>query len=235
MDALELSLREKELRCLLDLSRLVETPGIDLEGILEGTVHILPQAMKYPEISCVRLTLMDRCYQTANFRTTEWHLSATIKVHGKIEGKLTVCYLEERPPLAEGPFASQKHHLLQAIAERIGKITERKLATAALAKSEKRLNDIVENALVGICIVQEEREVYRNPELRRLIGEVEDGAAGDEIEEAVSEREVVERGHTEVVSGQAGCDAGRERPDLPDLFGIGIDAEDSGPATHEVV
>ncbi len=177
MDALELSLREKELRCLLDLSRLVETPGIDLEGILEGAVHILPPAMKYPEITCVRLTLMDRCYQTANFRTTEWRLSAPIKVHGKIEGKLTVCYLEERPPLAEGPFASQKRHLLRAIAERIGKITERKLATAALAKSEKRLNDIVENALVGISIVQEGREVYRNPELRRLIGEVEDGVS----------------------------------------------------------
>ena len=48
------------------------------------------------------------------------------------------------------------------------------MATAALTKSEKRLNDIIENALVGISIVQEGRSVYRNPELRRLIGEVGD-------------------------------------------------------------
>jgi PAS domain S-box-containing protein len=171
MKDLELSLREKELRCLLDLSRLVETPGIDLEGILEGTVHILPPAMKYPEISCARLTLWDQCYQTANYKPTRWRVSAPIKINGQVEGQLTVCYLEERPPMAEGPFASQKRHLLQAIAERIGKIAERKLATAALAKSEKRLNDIVENSLVGISIIQEGREVYRNPELRRLIGE----------------------------------------------------------------
>ena len=177
MNQLDLSLRDKELRCLLDLSQLVETPGIGLEGILEGTVHILPPAMKYPEISCAQLTLMDHCHQTANFRPTEWRLSSPINVHGQVQGKLTVCYLESRPSLGEGPFAREKRALLDAIAERIGKITERKLATAALAKSEKRLNDIVENALVGISIVQEGREVYRNPELRRLIGEVGDGVS----------------------------------------------------------
>jgi PAS domain S-box-containing protein len=96
---------------------------------------------------------------------------------GEVQGTLTVGYLEARPPLDEGPFAREKRNLLDAVAERIGKIVEHKLATAALAKSEKRLNDIVENALVGISIIQEGREVYRNPELRRLIGDVADGAS----------------------------------------------------------
>ena len=177
MNELELSLREKELRCLLDLSHLVETPGIDLEGILEGAVHILPPALKYPDISCAQLTLMGHCHQTANFRRTNWRLSSPIRVHNQIQGELTVCYLEERPPLDVGPFAGEKRRLLDAVAERIGKIAERKLATAALAKSEKRLNDIVENALIGISIVQDGQEVYRNPELRRLIGEVDKGAS----------------------------------------------------------
>jgi len=181
MNELELSLREKELRCLLDLSRLVETPGIDLEGILAGTVHILPPAMKYPEISCARVTLLGKHYQTANFKTTEWKLSAPIKIEDRVQGRLTVCYLEARPPLAEGPFASQKRNLLKAVAERIGKIAERKLATAALAKSEKRLTDIVENSLVGISIIQEGREVYRNPELRRLIGDADAQASFFEL------------------------------------------------------
>jgi PAS domain S-box-containing protein len=129
--------------------------------------------MKYPEISCARLTLLDHCYQTAGYRTTEWRLSAPIKVHGQVQGQLTVCYLEERPPLAEGPFASQKRNLLKAVAERLGRIAERMMAMKALSRSEKRLNDIVENALVGISILQEGREVYRNPELRRLIGEAD--------------------------------------------------------------
>ena len=203
MNDLELSLREKELRCLLDLSRLVETPGIDLEGILAGTVQILPPAMKYPEISCARLTLLGKSYQTDNFRSTEWRLSAPIKIKGQVEGKLTICYLDARPPLAEGPFASQKRHLLKAIAERIGKIAERKLATAALAKSEKRLNDIVENALVGISIVQAGREVYRNPELRRLMGDTDNQESFLELRHVHPEdRKKVQFAVNSLLSGQ---------------------------------
>lgn len=176
MNNFELKMREKELRCLLDLSDLVETPGIELGDILKGIVHILPPALRYPDISCARLTLMDQCHQSANFKPTEWCLSSPIQVNGQIQGKLTVCYLESRPLLDEGPFAREKRTLLEIVAERIGKIAERELAAAALAKSEKRLNDIVENALIGISIVQDGQEVYRNPELRRLIGGVDDGA-----------------------------------------------------------
>jgi hypothetical protein len=87
VNELDLSLREKELRCLLDLSRLVETPGIELDGILAGIVQILPAAMKYPEISYARLTLMDHCHQTANFKMTEWCLSSPVKIQGKFKGR----------------------------------------------------------------------------------------------------------------------------------------------------
>jgi len=174
MNDLELSLREKELRCLLDLSQLVETPGIDLEGILEGVVQLLPPAMKYPDISCARLQLMGQRHQTANFKHTEWCLSSPIKIKGEIQGDLTVCYLEGRPSQDEGPFPRTKRNLLDAVASRIGKIAELFLATNALAKSEKRLNDIVENVLVGICIVQDERVVYRNPELHKLMGDLDE-------------------------------------------------------------
>lgn len=62
MNESDLKLREKELKCLLDLSQLVEPPGIDLDRILAGTVHILPPAMRYPNISCARLTLTNRVF-----------------------------------------------------------------------------------------------------------------------------------------------------------------------------
>jgi hypothetical protein len=127
VNELDLSLREKELRCLLNLSRLVETPGIELDSILAETVQMLPAAMKYPEISCAQLILMDHCHQTANFRATEWRLSSPVKIHGEVQGTLTVGYLEARPLLDEGPFAREKRNLLDAVAEGIGKITERKL------------------------------------------------------------------------------------------------------------
>ncbi|MBL0712820.1 MAG: PAS domain S-box protein [Desulfosarcina sp.] len=200
----DLNLREKELRCLLDLSRLVETPGIELEGILKGTVQILPSALKYPDISCARLTVMDHCHQTANFSPTEWCLSSSIKIHGQIQGKLTICYLEPRPPLDDGPFSREKRTLLNAVAERIGEIAEHQLARAALAKSETRLKDIVDNALVGISIVQEGEVVYRNPELRRICGEMGDHVCFLEPQRIYPEdRAKVHKTFEALLSGQA--------------------------------
>ena len=35
-------------------------------------------------------------------------------------GHLKVCYLEERQASDEGPFLIQEHHLLNAIAEKLG-------------------------------------------------------------------------------------------------------------------
>lgn len=50
----------------------------------------------------------------------------------------------------KGPFAKEKRHQLDALTEQIGKIAEHKMATTALAQSEKRLNDIVENFPVDL-------------------------------------------------------------------------------------
>ncbi|MGE5752579.1 MAG: MASE3 domain-containing protein, partial [Deltaproteobacteria bacterium] len=49
-------------------------------------------------------------------------------------------------------------------------ITDRKRIENALRESEERFRDLVEQSPVGICIVQEGRIVFRNPEQRRLFG-----------------------------------------------------------------
>jgi len=47
-------------------------------------------------------------------------------------------------------------------------ITEKKEAREALQKSEKRFRDLVENSLIGIAIIQENRIIFRNPEYERI-------------------------------------------------------------------
>ncbi len=49
-------------------------------------------------------------------------------------------------------------------------VTEVKLAQKALEDSEKRFRDLVENALTGISIVQDNQVVYQNQEQERLLG-----------------------------------------------------------------
>ena len=117
--------RVKELNCFYNISELVETPGNSLEELLRGSLSIIPPAWRYQEITCVRITIGDQEFKTENFLETNWKLSTDILVGEKRVGTLEVCYLEERPQSDEGPFLNEERSLLDAIAERLGRIIER--------------------------------------------------------------------------------------------------------------
>jgi DNA-binding NarL/FixJ family response regulator len=124
---LQRALRErlKELNCLYEISRLIDSHGNSLEPILQGIVEILPSSWQYPEICCARLTLHDEEHATTNFRRTVWRQSAEIHVNGEPAGAVEVCYLREMPEVDEGPFLREERELITAVAERAGKIVER--------------------------------------------------------------------------------------------------------------
>ncbi len=124
----DLDERMKELQYIYELSNLVETPGISLDGILQGMVELILPAWEHPEVTCGRIVFENDEFKTKNFKTTQWKQSADIKVHGKKVGAIEVYYLEEKPPNFEGPFLKEERHLIDVIAERLGRITERKKA-----------------------------------------------------------------------------------------------------------
>ena len=139
----DLKERVKELNCLYSISSMVERQDITLEEILQGTVTIIPDAWQYPEITCSRITLRPRTYQTINFRQTQWRQSKQIIVAGREIGSLDVCYLKRKPERDEGPFLKEERSLLNAIAERIGEIIERRRAEDALRESEAQNKALV--------------------------------------------------------------------------------------------
>ncbi len=124
----DLNERVKELDCLYGMARLVEQSGITLEGILNGAAHLVASAWQYPEITCARIVFGNREFRTGVFQETGWRQSATIKVSGKEAGCVEVGYLEERPESCEGPFLREERALLEAVAERLGRIIERQEA-----------------------------------------------------------------------------------------------------------
>ena len=125
---MENALRErvKELSCFYGISSLVETSGISLEEILQGTVELIPPSWQYPEVTCARLTLHGKEYKTRNFQETAWRQSSDIAVAEEPAGCVEVCYLEEKPESDEGPFLKEEKLLIRSIAERVGRITERR-------------------------------------------------------------------------------------------------------------
>ena len=137
--------RTKELRCLFEIGKIVEEPGISPENIYRRTAEIIPPAWQYPEITCARVIMEGGEFRTDNFQETEWRQSATVRVHGQEAGIVEVCYLEERPGAHEGPFLAEERHLIEAIAERLGRIVERIRSEEALRTSERRYRTLIEN------------------------------------------------------------------------------------------
>jgi len=166
----ELGERVNQLNCLYAISNLVEKRDTSLEALIRGIVDLIPPAWQYPEITCARVILEGEEFKTEKFKKTKWKLSSDIIVHGKLGGTFEVCYLEKRPECDEGPFLKEERKLLNAIAERTGRIIERKRAEGALRESEKSFRDLIENSLTGICIVQNNQIIYQNPEQERLLG-----------------------------------------------------------------
>lgn len=152
----DLGERVKELNCLYGISRLREDPKLSVPEILQRIVELIPPAWHYPGITCARIRVGDESYVTGNFKETAWSQASTIQVYGDETGRVEVNYLEEMPELDEGPFLEDERRLIDAIAERVGRIIEHRHAQARAEEYQNELRSLAsEMALV------EERERRR--------------------------------------------------------------------------
>ncbi len=117
--------RVKELNCLYGISKLDETPNISLDELIQGTVDLIPSSLMYPENTCSRILLDGKEYKTKNFKETNPKLSSDIFINDKRMGVLEIYCLEGKSEIDEEPSLGEEISLINAIAERIGHITER--------------------------------------------------------------------------------------------------------------
>lgn len=145
--------RVKELQCLYGITELVEDSGDDIQKIFQGIVNLIPPSWQYPEITCARMTFAGQQYYTGKFSETKWKQSVDIKVGGKCCGTLEVFYLEKMPDSDEGPFLKEERALINAIAERTGRMAERILAQEELRQLHYNLGERVKElqCLYGIA------------------------------------------------------------------------------------
>ena len=153
----EAALRERveELRCLYSVADLVGNDG-PLDEILQGTAERMPPGWCHNDIACARVVLDGREFKTRNFRTTRWSQASEIVLLGQPAGLVELCYLEERPVMDEGPFLKEERDLIDAIAERLSRVVERKRVDEALRTSEERHRTILLTALDGFWLVDTE-------------------------------------------------------------------------------
>jgi len=131
--------RLKELKCLFRISELVDYFEDDLESILQGIIKIIPESWQYPDITEVKVVLDGKSYVSPDYKETAWIQRAKVKCNGMYIGEISVCYTEKRDEQYEGPFLEDERILLNAVAERLGRITERIRSKELLKLEEEAL------------------------------------------------------------------------------------------------
>ncbi|MFW6111042.1 MAG: PAS domain S-box protein, partial [Thermoproteota archaeon] len=166
--------RVKELQCLYSLSQLTGNSDLSVEEILEESVKLIPPAWQYPEVTCARIALEDRKYETPNFRKSQWSQKADITVQGEIAGSVQVYYMEDKPTRDEGPFLKEERALIESFAETLGRTIERKRTEKELSYLDRVLRTIRKinqflvweedrnDLLNGVCELLIENRAYYN-------------------------------------------------------------------------
>jgi PAS domain S-box-containing protein len=131
-DQRQLQQRLKHLNCLYGLSKIVNRQEIPLEKIFQETVYLIRDAYKYPTAMCVRITFDGIRYKTDNFKKSELSRHTQIKAQGEDVGVIEVYHLGGKVKNGEEIFLKEEDDLLNAVAEWVGSIAERKKAEEKL-------------------------------------------------------------------------------------------------------
>lgn len=200
----DLNQRYRELSCLYEISKMLETPDISLDMISERVVALLPPAWQYPEITWAKILIGEKEFKTENFNDSFPRQSADIVVHGCIKGSVEVGYLEKRPESDEGPFLKEERYLINEIAGRLGRVIERVKAEGALSESEERYKTLAENSLTGIFVIQDDVVVYGNGRLSDILGHSTDQILGCPFLELVhpEDRQIILQRRTSRTRGE---------------------------------
>jgi len=122
VDKLLLSLQEraKELNCLYEVEQALNRLDAPLDEAFQAVVDAIPPGWQYPDVCRATIEIGDRTWRSDEFVPTDWVQTADVVVQDEVVGRVTVCYVEERPRETIGPFLKEEERLIRTIAERLG-------------------------------------------------------------------------------------------------------------------
>jgi len=173
----DLQERIKELNCFYGISTIIEK-DLPMEDTLQKVVNLFPDAWQYPDITCARILFDDNIYQTDNFQETSWKQSSSIIVNKAQVGAVEVFYFEERPEMDEGPFLKEERSLIDAVAERMGRVSERKQAGETLHDREYLFKSFTEASFESIFFSENGICIEQNPVAEITFGYTSEEAIG---------------------------------------------------------
>ena len=143
--------RVKELNCLYDVARLIETTPSD-EALLPALVNVLPAGWRYPDLTVARITVKEREFLSEGFQPGTIRQESVLTVYGTVVGSIEVFFTGDPVVYGTNPFLPEESSLLLAIAERISRMLERHWSEVTLRESEEKYRRLFEQVSDAIFI-----------------------------------------------------------------------------------
>ena len=140
----DLSESNKQLRCILDLSRLAAHEFANLEELIEKALRLIPPSWQFPELCQAQIQLGNKKWQTDDFpEESIYQLSANIPLKDGETGTLRLAYKENQlKNQGADPFLKTELQLIEAVAAQIAFLIEKKQSeeetVAAILATEDR-------------------------------------------------------------------------------------------------
>jgi len=156
--------RVNELSFLYKLSKLIESPIINEEGIIQGTLELIPSAFQFPEITSCRISYKNKIYTTINFEESTWKIATNEMIH-EYNLMIEVYYFEDRP------FLKEENDLIREIGIRLKTSLDQREAQRRLNESEERYRLISQNADENLFIFDMNLDlIYHDPNVPNILG-----------------------------------------------------------------
>jgi len=143
--------RVKELDCLYGISRLAQNRELPMEEVIRQVAELVCDSWQYPEITCARIRMDSFDITTKNFKHTPWRQQSPIAIQAERLGEIEVCYLEPRPASDEGPFLREERNLLDAVADKLGRLAQTARTEAQMLVLSRELIKAQENERLRIA------------------------------------------------------------------------------------
>ncbi len=167
----DLSERVKELNCIYGISKIFEKSDFELEVSMTQAVNLLLFATQYPDIACAKIAVNNQEFSTKNFKDTPLKLTKEIIADGKKVGSVAINYLEERSANSDVSFLKEERSLIGVVAERLGKVIERKQAIRNLKEAEEKHRTLLNVANVLVQSVNSQgKYLFVNEEWKKVLG-----------------------------------------------------------------
>ena len=135
--------REKEMNLLYRILSLGQETELDTTEILGRTVEMIPKAFQYPEMTTARIIFDSDEFKSSGYEKGQCNLQKDIIVEDKTRGSIEVYYTEED---GEEPFLEEEKDLIEAVADILGNIIDRKERKKKLRRSERKFRGIFETS-----------------------------------------------------------------------------------------